>query len=318
MSFYVNIVNDNIEQIGTIKPLGNLRMIKSARASNVRDLGGWECDGGKVSYGKLFRGAECYSEDNDVFCNLLKINHELDLRYDNEINEYKSPLGNNVQYTHINGVAYRISNQNYSNIKEIVNCVINCIKNNEILYFHCVMGADRTGTLACILSAILGVNQSDIDKDYELTCFFSGVSSYEEGRYRNENDWISLINFFQNYSGDTFRDKVVNFLVEIGISIKEINTFRKLMIDGQPEDLTSDKAVIINNLKNVVSSNSNVSINKGSSYSATITAINDFELTNAEINIIMGDVDITSEVYNEGVISIENVTDDIIITINIG
>lgn len=45
---------------GTLKPLDALRWIRtrdsSAEAWNVRDLGGWACDGGTVKYGLLIRG----------------------------------------------------------------------------------------------------------------------------------------------------------------------------------------------------------------------------------------------------------------------
>jgi hypothetical protein len=37
-------------QSGTLKPEGNVRMIKFDGVNNVRDLGGWDCDGGKLKY----------------------------------------------------------------------------------------------------------------------------------------------------------------------------------------------------------------------------------------------------------------------------
>lgn len=47
---------------GTLKPLDFLRWIRtrnnSAEAWNVRDLGGWSCDGGTVKYGLLIRGGK--------------------------------------------------------------------------------------------------------------------------------------------------------------------------------------------------------------------------------------------------------------------
>ena len=47
-----------------IKPTGNVRMIYMNVVSNVRDLGGWNAAGGKLAYGKLFRGAEFASVDS--------------------------------------------------------------------------------------------------------------------------------------------------------------------------------------------------------------------------------------------------------------
>ena len=40
------------------------------------------------------------------------------------------------------------------------------------LYFHCRIGADRTGTLAYLLEGILGVSKENRYRDYELTVFF--------------------------------------------------------------------------------------------------------------------------------------------------
>ena len=43
-----------------------------------------------------------------------------------------------------------------------------------------------------------------------------------------------------SYVGDTHRDRVINYLLTIGITIGEINTFRSAMINGTPEVLTAN------------------------------------------------------------------------------
>ena len=47
--------------------------------------------------------------------------------------------------------------------RAILDCVIDAATHNEPVYFHCSAGADRTGTVACILEGLLGMSQSDID-----------------------------------------------------------------------------------------------------------------------------------------------------------
>ena len=42
---------------------------------------------------------------------------------------------------------------------------------NYPVYFHCVWGADRTGTLAFLINGLLGVSYEDLVKDYEMTTF---------------------------------------------------------------------------------------------------------------------------------------------------
>ena len=69
---------------------------------------------------------------------------------------------------------------------------------------------------------------------------------------------------------------------------------------------------ITNNLTNVTNNNSSTNITENSSYTATLTPTDGFELK--DVTITMGGSDITSTVYNNGTITITNVTGDIIIT----
>jgi protein tyrosine/serine phosphatase len=47
------------------------------------------------------------------------------------------------------------------------------IINGDNVYFHCRIGADRTGTLAYLLEGLLGVQDEDRYEEYELT-YLSG------------------------------------------------------------------------------------------------------------------------------------------------
>lgn len=68
ISTFVLLVDGKVIQQGVIKPTGACRMIHLLNVGNVRDLGGWDCDGGRVKYGLLFRGGEMYgylTDDGD-------------------------------------------------------------------------------------------------------------------------------------------------------------------------------------------------------------------------------------------------------------
>lgn len=69
---------------------------------------------------------------------------------------------------------------------------------------------------------------------------------------------------------------------------------------------------ITSNFTNVVSNNSVASVEKDKPYTATITAIDTATLKT--IVVTMGGVDVTSSVYSDGVITIEKVTGDVVIT----
>lgn len=86
--------------------------------------------------------------------------------------------------------------------------------------------------------------------------------------------------------------------------------------DGDGEDTgdtTPTMYTVTNNLTNVTNSNPNTSIENGSSYTANISALDGYTILRTTIT--MGGNDITSSAYSDGVISIDNVNGNIVITI---
>lgn len=308
---------------GVLKPLDRLRWIKgSSTLFNCRDLGGWACDGGTIKYGMFFRGNACTLADRNALVNECGIRRQLDLRgSDTAITE--SPLGTDIKY-------YRNPNYSWYSLEgtsmwhDNLAFAFESAKYNEPLYFHCSAGADRTGTFACIIEALLGVSQSDIDKDYELTCFSTGTNNADNARERNEANWsgaatqstsgglITQINALAK--GTTFRDKVVNWVASLGFTENEINAFRHSMINGDPEDvhIIVIQYSITNTLTHTINNNASTVIDEDTAYNATLTAESGYEITS--VNITMGGVDITSQAYSNGNISIASVTGNIVIT----
>lgn len=305
---------------GVLKPLDRLRWIRTRsgpEAWNVRDLGGWACDGGTVKYGLLFRGGKLSSLDRDVLVGELNIQHDLDLRgregggSGDETDMTESPLGADVWYTRAQKYAWYALTPVESWIIYL-RCVIDAVSHREPVYFHCTAGADRTGTLGCVLEGLLGMSQSDIDKDYELTTFYSGSGSDATARRRNESDWKGLINAINAVSGDTFRDKCVHFAVgTCGMTMADINAYRAAMIDGTPETLHWYQT-ITKSLTGCTISNSAAHVEYGDSYAATITPESGKELTSVVVK--MGGVDISSTAVSGGTISIPKVTGAVTIT----
>lgn len=295
---------------GTLKPLDALRWLNTPQAANVRDLGGWACDGGTVRYGLLFRGGEVTSADRDVLVGECGVRHDLNLRGAEEANRTASPLGSDVWfYCPTNFVWYSLADK--ATWKEILLYVIEAVTHNEPVYFHCSAGADRTGTVACLLEALLGMSRSDINKDYELTCFSTGTGTDAAARRRNETDWGNLIGQINAHSGSTFRDKAVNFATSCGVPVSKINAFRVAMSTGTPETLTGGTHTITNSLTHVSTSNTATQVEDQGSYTATLTA--DVDYTIQSVTVTMGGADI-SGCYANGVVSIPSVTGDVVIT----
>lgn len=307
---------------GTLKPLDALRWIRTsagATAWNVRDLGGWPCDGGTVKYGLLIRGGKLAVADRGVLVGELGIQHDLDLRgregggSDDEPEMTESRLGSDVWYTRTQQYAWYALTP-VATWQAYLRCVIDAVTHREPVYFHCTAGADRTGTLACVLEGLLGMSQSDIDKDYELTTFYSGSGSDATARRRNESDWKGLINAINAVSGDTFRDKCVHFAVgTCGMSMADINAYRAAMTNGKPETLHWYQT-ITKNLTGCTISNAASQVDYGEAYTATIAAESGKTITSVVVK--MGGVDITATAYSasSGAINIAKVTGEVTIT----
>lgn len=282
-------------EAGTLKPLDFLRYIQT-NTWNVRDLGGWACDGGTVKYGLLFRGGEPSSADYNVLVKELGIKYDLNLRGSSEAPWTKSPLGDDVFF--VKAEAYNwYSLTNVEAWRINLRCVFDAVTHNEPVYFHCAAGADRTGTLACVLEGLLGMSQSDIDKDYELTTFYSGSDTDANARRRNEAEWSGLISALNGKSGSTFRDKCVTFAAELGFTADEINAFRAAMIDGTPETVTPDIATfaVTNTLSGAATDNPALEATQYQPYTAQITAGDGKAI--GSVRVTMGGADITADVW---------------------
>lgn len=301
-SFYNEIPNvetlfQSDDIYGTVKPLDHVRYINTPVAPNVRDIGGWACDGGTVRYGLLYRGGYLSLADRDVLVDELGIRHDLDLRGATEKYITSSPLGDDVHFTR--PLAYNwYSLTNKEIWKQNLRCVFDAVTYNEPLYFHCAAGADRTGTLACVLEGLLGMSQSDIDKDYELTCFYFGTNTDEQARRRNESEWQGLINSICAYTGDSFRDKCVSFVATLGFTADEINAYRNAMIDGEPEDIilnTKEYVVTLNASNKITVDNEHTMIQQYQAYNTDINALHGYAIK--DIQILMGGKDVTRRYF---------------------
>lgn len=277
---------------GSLTPLDRVRWINSV-TNNFRDLGGWECDGGTVRYGLLFRSGELNAADADLVKNQLGITTELDLTGDGipgaitGLRHVGTSDGSYAMYALTPVEAWKIN----------LRAVFDAAKYREPLVFHCSSGADRTGTLACVIEGILGVSQSDCDKDYELTSFCTERRRDRDYQGGGGADWRRLIGQITALTGSTFRDKCVNFAASLGFTAAEINAFRAAMIDGNPGTVTPaiSTYTVTNTLTHAASNNPATSIDQYQSYEAEITPENGYVITDVQIR--MGGTDITNQVW---------------------
>lgn len=312
-----------------IVPEGGVRMIYTPSVWNVRDLGGWACTGGRVKYGKVFRGGHFGSisaADKATIVDWLGVATDIDLRNNSETGSITaSPLGGSVEYYHqsLDFYANAVSTSAASaRTVAVLKKVMACVAANKPCYFHCMSGADRTGTVAYLLLSLLGVSQSDKDKDYELTAFSDEADGkrFRNSNYNatNGNGWYPLIKYFRDtYTGENDNEKVVAWAVANGITAAEINAFRAAMISGDAGEVAVPprEYTVTNTLTGCTSSNAATTVTEGDAYYATITASNGYVLNGATVMVKMGGTDVTALYYADGIINIPDVSGNIDITI---
>lgn len=289
---------------GTLKPLDQLRWLNTTVEQtspyplgvNTRDLGGWACDGGKVKYGMLVRGGEPNEVDKDLMVGQVGIRTELQLLPKNESRRTYSAWGIDffANPTENSSVNYSLSNKYLW--KFYLQVVFDSVSHDKPVYFHCGIGADRTGTIAVMLEALLGVSQSDIDKDYELTNFYVVQPTFPRKRnvnvYKNYIDQIKNVPLVGGLS-DTFTNHAISFAVSLGFTADEINAYRNACIEGTPTQITLNLPTytITNNLTDVVNSNTDTSITQYQDYTADLTVANGYVISDVQIKL--NDTDVT-------------------------
>lgn len=312
-----------------IVPEGGVRMVYTPSVWNVRDLGGWACTGGRVKYGKIFRGGHFGSitdADKATIVDWLGVATDIDLRNNSETgNITTSPLGAGVEYFHqsLDFYANAVSTSAASaRTVAVLKKVMACVAANKPCYFHCMSGADRTGTIAYLLLSLLGVSQSDKDKEYELTAFSDEADGkrFRNSNYNvtNGNGWYPLIKYFRDtYTGENDNEKVVAWAVANGITAAEINAFRAAMVSGDVGEVIvpPQEYTVTNTLTGCTNSNAATTVTEGDTYYATITASSGYVLDGATVVVKMGGTEVTALYYSDGVINIPDVSGNIEINI---
>lgn len=215
---------------------------------NFRDLGGrLGLHGKRVRQGLAYRGQglnhnsvtgeargrnRLTVEDVAYLTGTLGVRTDLDLRSRGEIADMtESPLGKSVKFVWHPSSSYRGIFRDDGKKVMAENFRVFCDRANYPIYFHCIGGADRTGALAYVLNAVLGVDRHELETDWESTFY---------PRIPDENPdpefWCReshLTDGFAKYGdADTpWNDRVVLYLKDCGVTDAEIEAFRRIMLE---------------------------------------------------------------------------------------
>ena len=137
----------------------------------------------------------------------------------------------------------------------------------------------------------------------------------------------NFVNTYDIYEGSTLLTSISASLTSNTINLRDYistggaHTIKVVakgtsMLDSNPATITyrqSTYMTITNNLVNCTTDNDATTSTVNASYSATLTADSGYSFAGATVSIIMDGVDVTSSVYDKGVITIASITGDIII-----
>lgn len=214
---------------------GHLRAINTHMVHNVRDMGGWPTeDGGKMRYGRIFRGGTVSNlTDNDrhILVDSLGITAEINLT--TEAPEGTSAkLGESVVYISFTGQNVNKISVQGPYFASVIKKIAAYLNEGRVIYLHCGGGADRTGAIALLIEGVCGCSEDAICKDYELTSLsVYGVRKRVNGVVYDgiTYNFASAIRWLKNRSGATLQEKVINYLKTYGVTQEEIETLQEAM-----------------------------------------------------------------------------------------
>ena len=241
-----------VENVANMRDLGGRIGLGSRRVrqGQIYRSAGWNSNA-RWTYLKDSRGKQTKQVDANVppvlgtnyvtaagrayACGTLGIRSDIDLRTDRECHGMSgSPLGETVSWFHHSYLGYyeTATPAGRRAFADVFRVLLN--EKNYPVVFHCIGGADRTGTLAFILNALLGCDEDELFLDWEVTGFTGGVT---DSRHRN---WFhGLVRTIGRQKGESWADKAASYVRLCGFTDADIEKFREMMLE--PEPAVSDR-----------------------------------------------------------------------------
>ena len=232
------------------------RNLKIDGMTNCRDMGGARLleDGGYIRQGLIYRTSGTNSWGNgravvtDTITSAGKEELLTRLGCKTEINVNNS--GSNQvgvenfvdAYMYYDGGKHHMY-RNTEPLKRVFHALAQ--PENYPVFYHCRIGTDRTGFVAIMLSALLGVSENDIYQDY----LFSNFGNIQEKRYIGDkagrDNILKYMDDLKTYPGEKLQNKCYNFLLSIGIPAEELDSIIEILTEGPQASGNHNKQEVI-------------------------------------------------------------------------
>ncbi|MBR1920637.1 MAG: tyrosine-protein phosphatase, partial [Kiritimatiellae bacterium] len=174
------------------------------------------------------RGRERLTDEaRHVLLDVLGVRTDLDLRGAQEVAGMSvSPLGDRVKWANVAMTAY--GGLAKSRGKELAKACLDVFLDpaNYPIAFHCIGGQDRTGTLAFLIEALMGVDDDELNKDWECSGF-SNAGSW----FRHETLLNQIYDVLGAYPGANTRERAEAYVRDCGLDDGDIARLRDILLE---------------------------------------------------------------------------------------
>lgn len=238
------------------------RLINVDGMTNCRDLGGKVTENGNViRQGLIYRtaalddtisGSIITDVGRDTMLNYLGVKTEIELRGgpqgkggEQNAKERPSLLNDESVTCHFNPMGYEGGKSPlFRNIIPVVTFFEHFAEKDFYpAFFHCRIGTDRTGFCSTLLNGLLGLSIEDCYRDYLFSNFgkIQKTSTIHQTGSDSPDGYIADL---LAWEGDTFQQKVYNFLRTIGVSASTLNGILETLLEGEIPNLEENSKVV--------------------------------------------------------------------------
>ena len=242
------------------------RNIAVPGAHNIRDLGGYKTPSGHTKWRRILRADGLHRMPAASVAQLreLGVRTVIDLRWDQELIAGPNPFRDHAEVRYVNislidilvletvkatnagggNVLLSLYCQALADKQPEIRAVLTAIAEAEpgIVLFHCTNGKDRTGIIAALLLALVGVGEAEIVEDYALTKaqiapLLGEKIAYAQARGENMGHYLALLeceaetirHFLDHLAAE--HGGVLAYLAKIGIDLETSARLRARLLE---------------------------------------------------------------------------------------